>query len=101
MQSPTLTLVLIFTTILSLLTPLSAALPLAVHQDNPNGGGGGGVPVPQVLPSEYVPHSDATPAAPGLLDGGGSGGQSAGNIIITSGVLMEIGLLIAGMGLWV
>jgi hypothetical protein len=51
MQSPTLTLVLTFTTALSLLTFLSAALPLAVLQDLPSGGSGGGVPVPQVLPS--------------------------------------------------
>jgi hypothetical protein len=69
MQSPTLTLVLIFTTTLSLLTPLSVALPLAVPQN--------------------------------LLNGGGGGGQSAGNIVIASGVLMEIGLFVAGMGLWV
>jgi hypothetical protein len=43
---------------------------------------------------------NAAPGAPGLPDGGGSGGQSAGNIVIVSGVLMEIGLLVAGMGFW-
>jgi hypothetical protein len=99
MQSPTLTLVLIFTTILSLLTLLSAAMPLAVPQDLPKSGGGGAVL--QVLPSEYVPPVDAAPGAPGLPGGGGSGGQSAGNIVIASGVLMEISLLVAGMGFWV
>jgi hypothetical protein len=31
--------------------------------------------VPQVLPSEYVPPVDAAPGAPGLPDGGGSGGK--------------------------
>jgi hypothetical protein len=44
---------------------------------------------------------DAAPGAPGLPDGGGNGGQSAGNIIIASGMLMEIGLLVADMGLLV
>jgi hypothetical protein len=55
------------------------------------------VPVHQVLPSEYAP----VDAVPGLPDGGGSGGPSAGNIVITSGVLMEISLLVAGVGFWV
>ena len=80
MQFP---LTLIFTIILSLLTFRSVALPL------------GG----PILPSEFVPPpKDTPPTPPGLPDGGG---QSAGNIAVASGALMEIGLLVAGMGLWV